>query len=48
MPLKVTIAAGKGKPPLEVSLASKDATLKDLKEAVAKAKRMHPTRQSYK
>jgi hypothetical protein len=49
MPLRVSVAVGKGKPPVDVDLPSRDATVKDLKAAFYRTvKRLHPTRQSYK
>lgn len=53
MPLRVSIAVGKpggDKPPVTIDLPSRDATVKDLKEAFQRAgpKRLHPARQSYK
>lgn len=50
MPLRVSVALGKGgKPPVDIDLPSRDATVKELKEAFyRKVKKLHPTRQSYK
>jgi hypothetical protein len=54
MPLRVSVAVGgsKGgdKPPVTIDLPSRDATVKDLKEAFYRAgpRRLRPSRQSYK
>jgi len=49
MPLRVSVAVGKSKPPVDVDLPNRDATVKELKEAFyRKVKPLHPARQSYK
>ena len=51
MPLRVSVAVGKSKDkhPVDVDLPSRDATVKELKEAFyRKVKPLHPARQSYK
>lgn len=49
MPLRVSVAVGKSKPPVDVDLPSRDATVRELKEAFNRGvKKLHPTRQSYK
>lgn len=49
MPLRVSVAVGKSKPPVDVDLPSRDATVKELKEAFYRSvKKLHPSRQSYK
>lgn len=51
MPLRVSVAVGSkkaDKPPVEIDLPSRDATVKALKEAFYRKLKLHPTRQSYK